>query len=88
MYKTFYQNVSFMFVEYQRLIPYPSLGVSSSEKIGIRQAHWLDLVNINPCAKNYQSISKVSGVMDIFAVTFWPLHFLGLGKVAFGNSFV
>ena len=56
--------------------------------VGIWQAHWLDLVCINLCAKNYQSIPKVSRVMGIFTNTFWPVHCLGQGKVAFGNSFV
>ena len=26
--------------------------------------------------------------MGSFAVTFWPVHFLGQGKLAFGNFFV
>ena len=48
----------------------------------------LDFVSINLCAKNYQSIPKVSKVTGIFTVTFWPWHCLCQGKVAFGNSFV
>ena len=37
-----------------------------SVKIGICLAHRLDLVGINLCAKNYQSIPKVSRVMGIY----------------------
>ena len=48
----------------------------------------LDLVSIHLCAKNYQSIPKVSKVTGIFTVTFWYWHCLCQGKVAFGNSFV
>ena len=47
----------------------------------IWQAHWLNLVGINLCAKNDQSISMVSRVIGIFAVIFWPRHCLGQGEV-------
>ena len=46
-------------------------------KIGIRQAHWLDLVYINLHVKNYQSIPKVSRVM-----VFLLPHF-GLSSASF-----
>ena len=59
-----------------------------SVKIDIWQAHWLDIVGINLCAKNYQCIPKVSRVVGIFAIIFWLRLCLGQGKVAFGNSFV
>ena len=37
-----------------------------SKKSGSWQAHWLDLMGINLCAKNYRSIPNGSKVMPFF----------------------
>ena len=41
--------------------------LTRSVKTGICPTQWLDLVGISLCAKDYQSIPKVSRVMGIFA---------------------
>ena len=38
-----------------------------SGRIGIRQAHWLDLIGFNLRAKNYRNIPTVSRVKSVFA---------------------
>ena len=43
-----------------------ALALPRSVKIANWQVHWLDFIGINLCAKNYQSIPKVSRVMGIF----------------------
>ena len=57
----------FLLVEDLRLFPYFGFGVASVSKNLHLASQGLDLVGVNPCAKNYQSISTVSRAMCIFA---------------------
>ena len=60
-----------------------------SVKIGIWQAHWLEVVSTNMCANHYQSSPKVTRVAVFsLTVTFRPRHCLCQETVAFGKSFV
>ena len=52
---------------YYQNIPYFSSTLSRLVKIDVWYVRRLGLVGINLCAKNYQSIPKVSRVMAIFA---------------------
>ena len=54
----------------QHFINILTLALPRSVKIGIWQAHGLDLIGIKLCAKNFQSILKVSRAVGIFAVSF------------------
>ena len=64
------------------------LAISCQGVASVRENWYLASALARSFLQKYQSIPKVSRVMGIFAVTFWPRQFLGQRKVSFGNSFV